>query len=348
MQFIKGNILECNAEALVNTVNTVGVMGKGIALQFKERYPNNYGLYVQACKRNEVKVGKMFITTTDSIINPKWVINFPTKIHWIQKSSYAIIESGLDDLIVQINQLGITSIAIPPLGAGQGGLDWEKVKQIIETKLGHLNIEILIFEPINLAKESIGSVKTNLTKARAMVLSLINQYRKLGFDISLLEIQKLAYFLQRMGQNDLKLSYKQYLYGPYAHNLQHLLHELEKGYISSDKSILDSKPLDLIYLNLENLSEISNFVKTKCTIDEQTRLEKISNLMAGYESPFGLELLATVDWILNENTSVSLNEAQIKAKIGDWSKQKDDKFTLEHVRSAKNRLHKFDADLLYV
>jgi O-acetyl-ADP-ribose deacetylase (regulator of RNase III) len=347
MKFISGNIFESDAEALVNSVNTVGVMGKGIALQFKERFPANYKLYVTACKNEEVKIGKMFITPTNSLMNPKWIINFPTKKHWMHNSSYEFIEAGLDDLVTQIEKLNIQSIAIPPLGAGQGGLNWEKVKELIQLKLGHLNIEITVFETVNLVNSNVINAITNLTKPRAMVLALIAQYKKLGYDISLLEIQKLAYFLQRMGQKDLKLNFKQYHYGPYAHNLQHLLHELEKGFISSEKSILDSKPLDLIYLNNDKLEAINQFVNTECSSEEKERLGKVFELMSGYESPFGLELLATVDWIKSSNKKSNLSEMEIKEKIKLWSKRKGDNFKIEHIQAALNRLSRFEADLFH-
>lgn len=346
MKFITGNLFESNAEALVNTVNTVGVMGKGVALQFKERFPANYKLYESACKKGEVQIGRMFITSTDSLMNPKWIINFPTKKHWMHKSSYEFIEAGLNDLASQIQKLNIQSIAIPSLGAGQGGLNWEKVKEIIQVKLGHLCIDIRVFEPVNLVKSNSIHGKTNLTKPRALVLALISQYKKMGYDISLLEIQKLAYFLQRMGQKDLKLNYKQYLYGPYAHNLQHLLHELEKGYISSDKSVLDSKPLDLIFLNNDKLEEILQFVEQECSIEEKERLRNLFTLMSGYESPFGLELLSTVDWIL-ASTNAQLSASEIKDKIKLWSRRKDDNFQVEHVLAAKKRLSQFQSELQY-
>lgn len=148
MKFKTGNLFDSNAEALVNAVNTIGVMGKGVALQFIERFPTNFKIYAAACKKDEVEIGKMFITATNSLLNPKWIINFPTKKHWIDKSSYSFIELGLDDLVGQIENLDIKSIAIPALGAGLGGLDWDTVKTIIENTLHDLNIDITIFEPL--------------------------------------------------------------------------------------------------------------------------------------------------------------------------------------------------------
>lgn len=347
MKFTTGNMFDCEAEAIVNTVNTVGVMGKGVALQFKERFPVNYSLYEAACKNGEVQIGKMFITSTNSLMNPKWIINFPTKKHWMHKSNYAYIENGLDDLLEQINILNIQSIALPPLGAGQGGLKWEKVKQIIINKLGSLKIDITIFEPSTSIKAYNKLSKSHLTKPRALVLALLAQYRKLGYEMSLLEIQKLAYFLQRMGQSNLKLNYKQYHYGPYAHNLQHLLHELEKGYIISEKSVFDSKPLDLIFLNNDTIEEVLNYVSNECSTEEKERLSNVFSLMSGFESPFGLELLASVDWILNKNTTNTLSEIEVKEKIKQWSERKDNNFNLDHVSSAQQRLKKFQRELDY-
>lgn len=349
MQFTTGNIFDSSAEALVNTVNTVGVMGKGVALQFKERFPLNYNLYVAACKKGEVKVGEMFITPTNSFVNPKWIINFPTKKHWMHKSSYDYIEEGLNDLVKQIERLNIQSIAVPPLGTGQGGLDWHLVKNMITDKLSPLQIDITVYEPMHFSPVVSATTRTNLTKPRAMILTLIAQYRKMGYETSLLEIQKLAYFLQRMGQQDLKLNYKQYLYGPYAHNLQHLLHELEKGYISSEKPILDSKPLDLITLVHEKVGYISAFVDEHCSEEEKARLNRLAELMSGFESPFGLELLSTVDWIIHsEESGQSLNESAIKEKILIWSKRKDDIFQFDHVSAACKRLQAFSNELACV
>jgi len=349
MRFATGNILESNAEALVNTVNTVGVMGKGIALQFKERFTDNYLQYVAACKRGDVKIGKMFITPTNSMVNPKWIINFPTKQHWMHKSSYEFINAGLDDLVILLKERNIKSLAIPPLGAGQGGLEWQKVKAMLIEKLKGLDIDVVIYEPVTQWQ----NVKTKseisrLTKPRALVLALINRYRQLGYEISLLEIQKLAYFLQRMGQTDLKLNYQQFHYGPYAHNLQHLLHQLENGYLITNKSILDSKPLDVVFLNIEQIDNIQAFIEKECSQAEKLRLKQVEQLINGYESPFGLELLSTVDWIIKENRESVLEPQLIKEKIKQWSERKDSSFSLDHIKSSLNKLEKFTKELTYV
>ena len=129
LRFTQGNLLDSGAEALVNTVNTVGVMGKGIALMFKEAFPENYKIYEAACKHGEVRIGQMLVTERRELLGPKWIINFPTKKHWRNPSRIEWIEAGLNDLrnVILVNR--IRSIALPPLGSGNGGLNWANVRK---------------------------------------------------------------------------------------------------------------------------------------------------------------------------------------------------------------------------
>jgi O-acetyl-ADP-ribose deacetylase (regulator of RNase III) len=148
IRFATGNLLTANAEALVNSVNTVGIMGKGIALMFKETFPENFKLYEAACKRGDVKVGHMFVTERNLLGGPKWIINFPTKEHWRNPSKMTWIEDGLADLIRVIQDKNIHSIALPPLGSGNGGLDWQEVRSRIESAFANVtNVEIIVYEP---------------------------------------------------------------------------------------------------------------------------------------------------------------------------------------------------------
>lgn len=148
IHYTTGNLLEADVEALVNTVNTVGVMGKGIALMFKEAFPANFKEYEAACKSAKVKVGCMFVTQPKDLMGPRWIINFPTKEHWRRKSRLEWIDEGLVDLERVILEKGIRSIAVPPLGTGNGGLDWSVVKPRIEKALSPLEeVEVLVFEP---------------------------------------------------------------------------------------------------------------------------------------------------------------------------------------------------------
>ena len=146
--FTSGNILRADVEAIVNTVNCVGVMGRGIALQFKKAWPDNFNAYAAACKQQEVLPGRMFITETGQLTSPQYIINFPTKRHWRGASKIGDIELGLNALAHNIKEKGIRSIAIPPLGSGLGGLAWADVRQLIEEKLTNLDdVSIYVYEP---------------------------------------------------------------------------------------------------------------------------------------------------------------------------------------------------------
>ncbi len=147
IKITRGNLLEAPAEALVNTVNTVGVMGKGIALMFKERFDGNFRLYAAACKASQVQTGKMFVTQVNELYGPRWIVNFPTKQHWRAPSRMEWVVAGLQDLRRFLLEQQVKSIAIPPLGAGNGGLQWAAVRAQIEQALGDLDTEILLFEP---------------------------------------------------------------------------------------------------------------------------------------------------------------------------------------------------------
>jgi O-acetyl-ADP-ribose deacetylase (regulator of RNase III) len=304
IKYTQGNLLETSAEALVNTVNTVGVMGKGIALMFKERFPKNMLAYAQACKQNQVQTGKMFVTETDELMGPKWVVNFPTKRHWRHPSKLEWIEEGLEDLRSFILEHGVKSIAIPPLGAGNGHLEWPLVKREIEARLGDMEgVEIIVFEPTpkyqNVVKKK-GVQK--LTPARSLVAELVRRYWILGMECSLLEIQKLAWFLERVIEseaieNPLDLRFEANNYGPYADRLRHLLDALDGSYLKSEKRINDSDPSDVIWFDDSKKERIQAFLKSESS-DYLPALEKTSAIIDGFESPYGMELLATVDWLI--------------------------------------------------
>jgi O-acetyl-ADP-ribose deacetylase (regulator of RNase III) len=323
IHYTQGNLLEADVDALVNTVNTVGVMGKGIALMFKERFPKNMHAYTKACKEGKVVTGKMFVTATDELMGAKWIINFPTKQHWRAKSKMEWVEEGLKDLRRFILENQVKSIAIPPLGAGNGGLDWKNVKPKIEQTLGGLSeVDIWVFEPTtkyqNVAKKS--GVK-ELTPARALVAELVRRYWILGMECSLLEIQKLAWFLQRVIEannlkNDLKLKFQANNYGPYANNLDHLLNALDGSYLKADKRIPDSDPLDVIAFNDAKKQQVEVYLHSEGK-EFLPALEKASELIDGFESPFGMELLSTVDWLLvKEGCEPTLSS--VKSGIADW------------------------------
>ncbi len=340
------NLLQSDAEALVNTVNMVGIMGKGIALQFKEYFSLNFKLYQKACKAGEVIIGKMFVTETGQLTGPKYIINFPTKTDWRANTRIAYIEEGLDDLVSVIKEKNIKSIAVPPLGCGNGGLDWKDVKPLIESKLSAIaaTVNIEVYEPghHSYAKTTVNAEAHKLNKVRALVLALADRYNILGFDISHLEIQKLAYFLQAMGQPDLKLQFEKGVYGPYAVNLKHLLAYLEGYYFKGQIRFQDMKPTDALQLVKDYLPEVNTIIETELSDEEKTRLQKLSNFIEGFESPFGLELLATVHWALKESGS-NASVATIKAYISNWSIRKNQIMTEPQIGVALNRINQYFA-----
>lgn len=349
ISYTQGNLLDAPVDALVNTVNTVGVMGKGIALMFKERYPQNMTAYAKACKRGEVVTGKMFVTETGELLGPRWIVNFPTKQHWRAKSKMAWVEQGLNDLHRFIVENQVQSIAIPPLGAGNGGLDWQDVKPKIEKALADLpDVQVLVFEPTakyqNVAKKN--GVKS-LTPARAMVAELVRRYWVLGMECSLLEIQKLAWFLQRVIvaqglKNELQLDFQANYYGPYANNLDHLLNALDGSYLKADKRIPDSNPLDAICFNDAKKSFVATYLQSEAK-EFLPALEKTSQIIDGFESPFGMELLSTVDWLVVqegcEPTLESVKAGMARWPAGPkWAQRKLNLFDDKQVQFAIDRL----------
>lgn len=323
IKFTQGNLLEAHTEALVNTVNTVGVMGKGIALMFKERFAENFRRYVVACKTKELQTGKMFVTQVDELDGPRWIVNFPTKQHWRAPSRMEWVIEGLQDLRRFLVEQQVKSIAIPPLGAGNGGLEWTAVREEIERALGDLNVEILVFEPTpqyqNVAKR-FGA--ENLTPARALIAELVRRYWVLGMECSLLEIQKLAWFLERSierfnpGDNPLNLQFAPHKYGPYANRLDHLLNNLDGSYLRSEKRISDADPLDVVWFDDERKAFVETYLKSEARAYVPA-LEFTTALIDGFESPFGMELLATVDWLLARE-GVDPNVAALREGLRQW------------------------------
>lgn len=324
IQFMKGNLLEAKVEALVNTVNTVGVMGKGIALMFKEAFPDNFDSYEAACKAKEVKVGHMFVVERSALFGPKWIINFPTKNHWRYPTKMEWVTDGLRELRNIIEEKQIKSIAIPPLGCGNGGLDWQDVRKEIERALSDIEgVEIYVYAPTeryqNVAKKE-GVEK--LTPARALIAEIIRQYWILGIECTLLEVQKLAWFMERniekcASDNPLKLQFEANKFGPYAKRLDHLLNALDGSYLHCDKRIADASPMDVIWFEDTKKDHLQTYLKSGEVTPYITALEMTSNLIDGFESPLGMELLATIDWLLvKENCTATVDG--IKDGLKSW------------------------------
>lgn len=337
IEYTTGDILRSDADALVNTVNCVGVMGRGIALQFKRAYPGNFKAYAAACKREEVRPGRMFVHATGQLAPPRLIINFPTKRHWRANSRIEDIDAGLVDLVTAIREHNICSIAVPPLGAGLGGLDWQDVRARIEQALSGLDdVDVQVYEPKG-APASNNMTPTRkvpqMTPGRAALVELMQRYLDGLLDpfVSLLEVHKLMYFMQESGQ-PLKLNYVKHHYGPYAKNLRHVLNKIEGHMINgyADGGDDPTKPLAL----LPGAAEQANRFLDQHAASRK-RFEQVTRLVDGFESSDGLELLATVHWVVTKE-HVTDSEA-IARHVHDWNARKQ-RFTPRQLAIAEQRL----------
>ncbi|PIT04261.1 Appr-1-p processing protein [Bradyrhizobium nitroreducens] len=319
IEFRTGDILSADVEALVNTVNCVGIMGRGIALQFKNMFPENFKAYEAACAREEVQPGRMFVYETRTLTNPKFIINFPTKRHWKGKSRMDDIDSGLKALVEEIRARRIKSIAIPPLGSGLGGLNWSDVKPRIVAALEKLeDLSVLVYEPISAPVATKSREVPKMTAGRAALVGLVHRYLGGLMDpfVTLIEVQKLMYFMQEAGE-PLKLNYIKHHYGPYADNLRHVLTKIEGHFVSGyhDGGDAPDKQLALVP---GAMKEAEAFLSDDG--GAKARFDRVGALVEGFETPFGLELLATVHWVVTHEHATSAEDAV--AKVHAWNERK--------------------------
>ena len=305
-----GDILAEDAEALVNSVNCVGVMGRGVALQFKNAFPENFEAYADACKRNEVQPGRMFVFETRQLSSPRYIINFPTKRHWRGKSRIEDVEAGLKALIQEVRDRNIRSIALPPLGSGLGGLEWMDVRQRIEAALRDIDdVRAVVFEPGGAPVDGRANRSTaapRMTAGRATLVGLMYRYVGGLLDpfVTLLEVHKLMYFMQEAGE-PLRLKFEKGPYGPYAENLRHVLLAVEGHLVSGydDGSDEPDKELELVPGAYEDARAF-----LEGHPNTLSRFDRVAELIEGFESSFGLELLSTVHWVVAEHPSATLEE----------------------------------------
>ena len=325
-------------------------MGKGIALMFREAFPENTRVYTEAAKAGKVKVGHVLVVANQELLGPKWIINFPTKKHWRQPSKLEWIRSGLRDLVRAIRQHNIVSVAIPPLGCGSGGLDWAQVRKEIEAIAPELaEVDILVYEPTS---EYLNAPKRegmeDLTPARALIAELVRRYSVLGIECSNLEVQKLAWFLTRAlarsGVPDpLDLRFAANRYGPYADRLRHLLEGLDGSYLHSEKRLSDARPSDAIWFEEGRRDAVARYLASADAGIYVPALEQASEVIDGFQSPLGMELLATVDWLIAEE-GVAPEPHAIRTAISQWpggrsaARRKEALFDDEMIELALRRL----------
>lgn len=336
LEWATGNLLMADVEALVNTVNCVGVMGKGIALQFKQAFPENNRVYERACRAKQVRPGAMLVVPTGRMVNPKYIINFPTKKHWKGKSRLEFVKDGLASLVDEVVSRRISSIAIPPLGCGNGGLEWSDVCPLIQEAFApHPAVRALIFAPVRSPKPDAMPVATErprMTRARALLLKLIQLYGRPGYRLSRLEIQKLAYFLQEANE-PLKLAFVKHKFGPYAENLNFVLQRLEGHLI---RGYGDRSRASQIVLIPPAGEEADSFIEGDK--EAQERLRQVADLIEGFETPYGLELLATVHWVAKKELPLATDPDIAVAKVQSWNVRKQKVFSPEHIKLAWQRV----------
>lgn len=331
-----GNLLAADVDALVNTVNTVGVMGKGIALQFKRAYPDMFADYQRAAKAGTVQRGKMHVWPTGSMSGPRYVINFPTKGHWRVPSRLPDIESGLRDLVDVVRSLEIRSIAIPPLGAGNGGLEWSLVEPLIRRAFAELpDVDVRVYAPHGAppAKAMPDATRTpRMTPGRAALVQILARYMRASVSASPIEAQKLMYFLQEAGQ-PLRLRFEKGLYGPYADNLRHVLREVEghylTGYGDGSARVLDSEPIELL-----PGAEAESSALVDADPEMRERIERVLELAEGFESMYSMELLASVHWVAKTNADARRDPNEAARLVQQWTPRKRGLFTDRHVAIA--------------
>ena len=337
IELTRGNLLDAQTEALVNTVNCVGVMGKGIALQFKLAYPENFRSYARACRMGEVEPGRMLVFAGGGLPSPRYIINFPTKRHWRGKSRLADIDAGLEALIDEVRRLDVRSIAVPPLGCGNGGLDWEDVRPRIERAFAELpEVKVLLFEPAGApAPEAmrVGTKRPAMTRGRALIITLMERYRGVGYRLTHLEVQKLAYLLQAAGE-PLRLNFVRNKFGPYAENLNHVLQAMEGHYTRGYGDRSARAELAVLPDAVGQAEEALH-----ASEESTSRLDRVARLIDGFEDPFGMELLATVDWVARAPGAASGDVEAIIEAVHSWNKRKRDLFAPRDIRIAWGRLH---------
>lgn len=333
IRFSTGNMFDAHVDAIVNTVNLVGVMGKGVALQFKERFKNNYQVYKQACDDRTLGIGNSLVVEEMWQGRNIWVINFPTKVHWRNPSEYMYIERGLENLIDIIHKYAIKSIAIPPLGAGNGGLDWYRVKDLIVSKLSSLDCDIVVFEP---GHEAISAEKkVTLTQARALLVYMLDRVQREGNEATAFSAVKSVYFLQKFGAEKIfNMKFEKYIYGPYCDQVRHVLHAIDGGYIRgfADMTKKPFEPFDVIP---EKMSEVKYKVESDILLNDI--VTRTCQFLDGFWDDFSLELLSSVDYLISVRSDASVDE--VYDLLGAWNERKKKLFAdKDKVKTAYNHI----------
>lgn len=309
LKYEVGDMMKSQADCLVNTVNCEGYMGKGIAYQFKLRFPQNNEDYVKACRNGRLYIGTVHYYVEDG----KTIINFPTKDKWREKSKMEYIEKGLDAMLEILPDLGVKTIAIPPLGCGNGGLEWGNVKQLLEDKLHNYQdrYEFIIFEP------SKTYVQTPKTPPKLGVSSLIVMQTKMRLHkFTKLRLQKTAFFMNIFSGVPY-FQFKKYKYGPYSHAIDIIskdIGEYQRFYGLQDTQAT----FDMVYQTIcskDTDKTYSRFLPSLCRAAEYVN---------GIEDDSKLECMSTVLYLIDEGDNNT--KEQLVERFQSWSEDKANRF----------------------
>lgn len=339
ISYSSGDLFASKSFAIVNTVNTVGVMGKGVALRFKELFPDNFVQYKEACKNKTLSVGNLLVVRSVSEqMGERLIINFPTKVHWRNPSKYEYIEEGLKELRDVILSMDLKEIAMPPLGCGNGGLDWNIVKGLIESYLGDLDgVSIIVYEPGKDYQQAIKQERreVKLTDCRAMLLYSLFCYEMYDERTNLVVANKLSYFFQMVGEPAFaKMKFSANHYGPFSTSVAYVLKETNGKFLHGLEE-MEAKPFDELELDYAHKQEVSDYIHNLPTI-KQDAIKKVLRILSGFESTFAIEILATVAFIRNNNKGISL--ADTITAVRNWSERKAKLFSEENIRMAYEHL----------
>lgn len=331
LKFISGNIFDKSlmVDAIINTVNCVGVMGKGIALEFKNRYPSNFEIYKQTCESKNLTPGKMLTVKNDEHTSPKFIINFPTKKHWRRPSKIEYIESGLFALKEEIKKHSIRSIAMPALGCGNGGLKWEIVKNLITEELSNLDdVDFYIYEP----SQQKATTNIRLTKQRTLLILLLDYYNSSSYKqtVTFVEVNHLAYILQFLG-TDLKLHFEDTDKGPFDSTLNKLLLLLANNeFLLTER---DEKE-NLIKINKKKFRQKNNSLKKE---ELSIVYKNVITLLKGFESKERLKTLTLALWFFSKGAKYE----ELFTLVKNWVTTHNHPISDSHIRDAVNRVTSF-------
>lgn len=314
IEYTKGNMFECNADCLINTVNCEGFMGKGIAYQFKVKFPENNKSYIKACKSGKLTVGKVHYYIEDGIT----IINFPTKNKWREKSKIEYIEAGMNFFVDLLPTLGVKKIAIPPLGCGNGGLLWSEVKRVIENKIIHLadKYDFIIFEPSSSYK-AVPKTPPQISISGLVLLDIRLNLKKFNH----IRLQKTGYFVNLFFEDEY-FKFDKWKYGPYAHSIDIVARNIKEyqEYYGIDNS---QETFEHIYHVICSEKVDSKFNKLHIAV------KKATEYVNAIQTDKKLEGIATVLYLVQ--TGLPKNREQLIEAFKSWSEDKANRFSDKYI-----------------